>query len=396
MIENFKEFEGVNCTLITTEQCNLRCKYCYENHKNPSKLKLQDALDFVHYMIFDADLEKLASLDEFMKRHTRAIIFDFIGGDALVDPEFLDQVCKYIASNMPRAQAIGRYPFGWRLSLSSNGTLFERKDVRDFCEKWKDNLSLGVSLDGCPELHDLNRVFVDGTGSMDTIRKWWPWYQKNFPLMARTTKATFSRNSIPYLYDSVKFLHEELGIKYIECNFIMENTYATDKDFEELERQLSRIVDYELDHCDELFVRFFENKPGKYEDERKDKNRSWCGSGCMPCLSTNGKIYPCFRWAPLSQNGEDVMCIGDAKRGITDEGYEIMKSIVDRSRRNKISTKECLECPYEFACSYCIAGCYNEFHEFKRTTYICNYTKIIAKYSEIYWNKYYQLKGKKD
>ena len=36
MIENIPNFEGLNCTINTTEDCNLRCKYCYEINKTSS------------------------------------------------------------------------------------------------------------------------------------------------------------------------------------------------------------------------------------------------------------------------------------------------------------------------------------------------------------------------
>lgn len=42
------------------------------------------------------------------------------------------------------------------------------------------------------------------------------------------------------------------------------------------------------------------------------------------------------------------------------------------------STKECLECPIGYGCSFCTGYNYQHFGEFKRATYICDCHKAAA------------------
>ena len=54
MIRNLEEFPGLNCTINTTEQCNLRCKYCYEVSKRSRNI------DFA--VVGDAGMKQFAMM----------------------------------------------------------------------------------------------------------------------------------------------------------------------------------------------------------------------------------------------------------------------------------------------------------------------------------------------
>lgn len=396
MIDPIEEFPGLSCTIVTTEDCNLRCKYCYENHRTSSRVDLDTAKRFIH-LISSINPEDLVIKEVKRLDLNKSVVFDFIGGDSLIDPSLLDKLMRYINSQMGIAMSEGRYVNGWRASLSTNGTLFGRPDVREFCEKWRDNLSVGVSIDGCPEIHDMNRVYRDGRGSMKDILKWWGWYQNTFGEVARSAKSTLSKNSIPYIYDSVRFMYETMGIKWQMMNFIMEDTGCRKEDYILLESQLDKTIEYVLDHRKEMYCRLFDKSQFVTSLERKDKdhqfnNSGWCGSGFMPTMNIDGKIYSCFRWCPLSQHGDNSMKIGSVDEGITN--VPLMKHIQKCSFRSFCTMdKKCLSCKYEPACSYCIAGCYDEFHSYVRTTHICEITKILCKKASEYWKEYERLEG---
>ena len=55
MIEDIKEFYGLSCTINTTEDCNLRCKYCYETCKKPLSIDLDKCFKFVDLCLEDPD-----------------------------------------------------------------------------------------------------------------------------------------------------------------------------------------------------------------------------------------------------------------------------------------------------------------------------------------------------
>ena len=385
MIDPRPSFEGLNCTINTTEDCNLRCKYCYETCKRPVSIDFDKCKKFIDLVLSDDDFCSLKGTDREWIYEGR--VFDFIGGDSLMDVGLLDKIFTYINTKW---QTLDNPPArGWRASLSSNGTLFSKPEVRAFCEKWAKNLSLGVSIDGCPEIHDMNRVFPDGSPSMPKILENWDWYQRTFPSDGYTTKSTCSRSSIPYLYDSLVFMHETLGLKWINQNFIMEDTGCTEEDYKELDRQLEKCVDYVYEHRNEMYWSMID-KGSFYPKPRDDTfyTSGRCGSGCMPALSIDGKIYPCFRWLPHTQNGKvGVMCVGDVDHGFNHK--ENFVAVQEGSiRANCTKDPKCLECEYEPNCAYCIGGCYAEHGDFIRTTHICEIIKLQCKWTKIYWDRY--------
>lgn len=391
MIKPCANFEGMEITFNTTEDCNLRCKYCYEINKKPVILELEKAKKFIDIILDDPDpLLIKGTKDQFIEEE--GIVLDFIGGDALMNVEVVDKILDYW--QLATWSRNHRYARRWRASISTNGTLFEKNSVRDFMEKYKYNLCVGVSIDGCPTLHDMNRVYVDGTGTMKDIMKWWPWYtnwcRESGNILS--TKATLSRCSIPYIAESVKFLYEELGISQINMNFVMEDTGVTIDDLKELESQLEKTKNYVLEHRNELYLGLlnYDMGAGTPVEKKEKPDACRCGGGCMPALAISGKIYPCFRFLPHTTFQER-----DFSFGSVDEGFNHKEIIAEiRSATNmKISDEKCKACPIESMCPYCIGGCYAEYGFAKRTTHICEIAKLQDKYTKIYWREYDKLEG---
>lgn len=382
MIRSNTETDYLNVTINTTEDCNLRCKYCYEINKNPKSINLDTCKKFIDLILFGDKSWRNKVIGTQGDYRKDKYVFDFIGGDSLMDVKLLDEIFKYVNTKISTLEDSRHY-----FSISTNGTLFKKKEVRDFCEKWKNNLKITVSIDGCPEIHDLNRVYPDGRGSMKDILEYWPWYQKTFPEDSRHTKATCNRGSIPYLYKSLKFMHEELGLTDIFQNFIMEDMHLTDDDIKELDGQLELCTKYVAEHQNDLCWSMIDID--KYI-LKKDMEKSQCGSGIMPTLGINGDIYPCHRWLPHTQGScRGEMCVGCANGGFTNK-ENFIKVQEGGVRKNCTKDPKCMECEFEPACSYCIAGCYSEFGEFRRTTYICEVTKLMCKWSKIYWEQYFK------
>ncbi|WP_319756508.1 hypothetical protein [uncultured Sphaerochaeta sp.] len=97
------------------------------------------------------------------------------------------------------------------------------------------------------------------------------------------------------------YLHEELGLQYINQNFIMEDTGCTQANYEELDCQMEKCTAYVLKHRDDLFWSMLSKEQFGYA--YLSTGPDWdctghCGSGAMPALSVDGRIYPCIRWLP--------------------------------------------------------------------------------------------------
>jgi uncharacterized protein len=363
---------------------------CYEINKRDRVISFDKAKKFLDVIL----TTKVPTLDPATKSFAEnGMVIDFIGGDAFATPDIIDKTLEYFQYKL----AVLNHPAKdhWRASISTNGLYFADERVRKLILKWKDNFSIGISIDGCPELHDLNRVDNAGVGSMGRILEQWDWIKENVYLATTSTKATLAKCSIPYIFKSLKWMHEELGLIFINQNFIMEDAGLVEEDYVELNEQLKMCAKYILEnHSKDLYWSMFD-KDSVALSSMSDYDRGRCGSGSMPCLSIDGEIYPCFRWLPISLGKEGLkhpMVIGNVDDGKLDLGvFEEVQC--GATRENMTKEEKCKCCPHESSCAYCVAGCYAELGKFERLTYICYVNILQKKWARWYWDKYNKING---
>lgn len=375
MIEESESYDGLNITFNVTEDCNIQCRYCYELNKRPTDLPLEYAEKFIDIILDDPDpINAIGTENEWILE--QGLILDFIGGDALMRPQLVDDILKYFmySSGIKNHKWANR----WRASISTNGTLFGRSRVQELLIKYKDTLSIGVSVDGCPEIHNYNR-----SNSLNQILKWWDFYL-GYAGEHASTKSTLNKEAIPYILKSVKFLHEDLNLKQINMNFIFEDMHLEEEDLKEFNRQMEKVVDYVLQHKDDLYLSLIGKRVLGHE--MTDYDKGWCGAGSMPALSPNGKIYPCFRFMPHTMSDKKFdFYVGDVWEGLNrKDRFEFVR----KQTRGNISEDKCKTCEVESSCAWCIAGSYAECGKFFRQTYICEIHKAQASWAEIYWREY--------
>ncbi len=391
MIKRMEERPGLTITFNTTEDCNLACTYCYEVGKRRRTMELSTAQKFIDILLAEDDPCDTEGQDGWAADWLYdGVTLDFIGGDALMDPRLLDGILTYWVARVNTADTPNarRWRRNWRASISSNGTLFGNPEVRAVLKDWAPVISLGISIDGCPEIHNKSRIYKDGRPSMPEILKWWDWYRRVFPFDCLHTKATCSRDSIPYLERSLRFLHEEMGMRWLHQNFIFEDTGCGEEDYEELRRQMGRCIGYVYEHRHDLYWSMIDQD--NFARARRSTGSDWelkghCGGGVMPALGVDGRIYPCFRFLPHTQGQGSPLVCGDVERGLWNKRAfsDVCTAAI---RKNCTRKQECRQCGCESACAYCIAGCYSEYGEFRRQTHICQITKIQVEFAQKYWS----------
>jgi uncharacterized protein len=323
---------------------------------------------------------------------------DFIGGDSLQYPKLVDEILTYFVNQLISKNH--KWLTSWKVSISSNGVTLLNPEARKVCEKWKDSLSLGISIDGCPELHDLNRwCFADNEdgshkGSWQYIKEIWPWYINHFQNDALRTKWTLAPNSYKYMYDSVKFLHEKLGMIHLLYNRVMEDDLIdTPEELWECIHQFEKVTQYLIDHHFELYLSPFDyaafaktqSKEMLYKD---DPNYARCGFGSMPTLAFDGNIYSCFRLLP----GHTEVDTSPFAQGNVDDGIVSKQNVLDflqeGSRHCSLEIPEkCEECSIYSSCPHCAAGCFlmSGCTSFKRTSSVCNFHRLQTYFCRKYW-----------
>lgn len=369
-------------TLQVTDDCNLRCTYCYQHNKGHHKMSFETAKKFIDMLLHD-ELKGYITTDD-----CSGIVIDFIGGEPLLEIDLIDEITDYIIKSMIELH----HPWLNRLmfDICSNGLLYFDRRVQSYMEKNKTHLSFSISIDGNKELHDACRKQPNGEGSYDIaiagVRDW----VKRGGYMG--SKMTLSPQNIVYIYDAVKSLIHE-NYRNINLNCVYEDVWSQE-DSTILYYELKRVADYLIDN--DLYKKhtlsIFEENFFHPKDPTDLQN--WCGgNGQMIALDYKGDIYPCLRYmeSSLGSNREPII-IGNINTGFlkTDKQKECVRCLKCIDRRTQ-STDECFNCPIAEGCSWCTAYNYEVFGTpDKRATFICEMHKARALANCYFWNRIYQ------
>lgn len=382
--KGWKAGDSKSITFIVTKDCQLACKYCYLVGKN-SKERLswktaKKAIDFL-----------LNHEDDFKEE---SVIWDFIGGEPFLEIDLIDQICDYIKAEMFR---LNHHWFNsFRFSFSTNGINYDSEKVQRFIQKNRNHLSIGITIDGTREKHDLNRIWKtkDGfspkpeeeKGSYDDVVRNIPLWLKQFPNAG--TKVTISSADIKYIKDSVLHLYS-LGIHEVNINVVFEDVWHEGDDLE-FENQLMLLADTIIDNdfYKDYACSFFNEHIGKPLLPVYD-NGNWCGAGRMLAVDAAGNFYPCTRFAQYSLRDKKAWIIGNVNDGIDKNK---LRPFLTLDRRTQ-STQECFDCEVANGCAWCQGENYDAAETptaFQRSTAICKMHKARVRANNYYWNKLYR------
>ena len=363
-----------NITFIVTKECQLACKYCYLVGKNSKeRMSFDVAKQAIDYMLSNKKLFP-----------EKSVIFDFIGGEPFLEIELIDKICDYIK--------IALYEKGhdwfnsYRFSFSTNGLMYNDPRVQKYIEKNRQHLSIGITIDGTREKHDLNRVYKNGKGSYDDVVKNIPLWLKQFP--NASTKVTISSEDIPYIKDSVLHLYE-LGITEVNINCVFEDVWKANDD-KRFEEQLIQLADAIIDNnlYKNYVCSFFLKDIGRPLDCTL-QNGNWCGAGRMLAIDAQGNFYPCTRFAQYSLRSKTALIIGNIREGIDTNKLRPFLTL-DRCTQ---SSEECITCEVAEGCAWCQGENYDAADTptiYQRSTAICRMHKARVRANNYYWNKLYR------
>ncbi len=373
-------------TFIVTKDCQLACKYCYLVGKNEKERMSWDvakrAIDYI------LDREK-----EFTEE---SVVWDFIGGEPFLEIDLIDKICDYLKTEMYRRNH--HWFNSYRFSFSTNGINYHTDKVQQFIKKNREHLSIGITIDGTREKHDLNRIWKGNgpeRGSYDSVVRNIPLWLRQFPQAA--TKVTISSADIPYIKESVLHLYS-LGIHEVNINCVFEDVWQ-DGDDRLFEEQLMLLADAIIggEYYKDYACSFFTEHMGKPMD-CKLENNNWCGAGKMLAIDAAGNFYPCTRFAQYSLRDKKAWIIGNVNDGIDKNKLRPFLTL-DRCTQ---SAQECIDCEVASGCAWCQGENYDAADTptiFQRSTAICKMHKARVRANNYYWNKLFrklELEGRRE
>lgn len=369
-IEQWRPNDANNITFVLTEDCQLRCKYCYICGKNSfTRMTFDTAKKAVDYVLEHREIYS----------HP-AVVWDFIGGEPFLEVDLIDKICDYLKTRTFEM----KHPWfeNYRFSFSTNGLMYNNPRVQEYIKKNKEHLSIGISIDGTKQKHDLNRVFPDGSGSYDAIVQNLPLWLEQFP---SSTKATIAHDDLSMVKDSVLHLWN-LGIKEIAMNCIFEDVWQ-DGDDDIFERQLIELADEIIDKglYKDCKCTLFERFLGFPMDPEKE-NQNWCGAGRMLAIDTQGQFHPCLRFVQYSLSNKHGWVTGNAEVGLDTNRIRPFLAL-DRLVQ---SPQECIDCEVASGCAWCQGNNYDSADTetvYQRSTYLCKMHKARVRANNYLWNR---------
>lgn len=363
-------------TFIVTKDCQLACKYCYLVGKNEKER--------MSWTTAKAAIDYILAHEDFFKEES--VIWDFIGGEPFLEIELIDKICDYLKTEMFR---LDHHWFNsYRFSFSTNGINYDSPKVQNFITKNHSHLSIGITIDGTPRKHDLNRVWKGNgeKGSYPDVVRNIPLWLSQFPEAG--TKVTISSADIPYICESVLHLFS-LGIHEVNINVVFENVWHNGDD-EAFEKQLMDLADAIIDngYYQDFTCSFFSELIGKPLDIERD-NQNWCGAGRMLAIDAAGNFYPCTRFAAYSLRNKKPIIIGNITDGIDSDK---LRPFLTLDRKTQ-SSQECLDCEIASGCAWCQGENYDAASTstiFQRSMAICRMHKARVRANNYYWNKLYR------
>ncbi len=143
----------IRLTINPTLDCNLRCWYCYEEHKNGTKM----SADIIESILKYLELQLIYP--------TKKLILSFFGGEPLI---CYNDVVLILCSKIK--ELCTRNNIELIISFTTNGTLLTKSRIEKLLSI-HNNLFFQIPFDGSGDTHNLTKHFKNKNGSYDLILK---------------------------------------------------------------------------------------------------------------------------------------------------------------------------------------------------------------------------------
>ncbi|HHY06519.1 MAG TPA: thioether cross-link-forming SCIFF peptide maturase [Clostridia bacterium] len=341
-LENYQppETEIVKALCLhVAHDCNMRCQYCFAGTGpfggDRSLMDLETgkkALDFL--------LEASGS-----RQH---IEVDYFGGEPLLNFPVVKELIKY---GQKKAQKKGKI---LKQTLTTNALLLNT-EIIDFLNQ--ENVSLILSIDGRPEVHDHMRPLAGGQKSFSQVERQIREFVNKQKEETYYVRGTYTHFNLDFAEDLL-FLVER-GYNRVSLEPVVadpEQDYALrNEDLPVLKEQYKRLAQKWLAyHWQGRPFQFFHFNLDLDKGPCLWKRLSGCGAGNeYLAVSPTGDLYPCHQFM-----GNKAFLLGNVFEGMPN--YTLRKTFRQAHVLNK---EKCRNCWARF---YCGGGCHANAYNFNR------------------------------
>lgn len=310
--------------LELTESCNLRCSYCCEKVNEKMKYTSIDMMTAMQGI----DL----AFNEIEKLKENEIYVTFYGGEPLIEFNKMKKICNYVTRKAKENNLKTKF------SIITNGTLFNKEIIEYMI---KNNFDLTLSLDGTPEMHDINRKDIANKGSYEKIYSNMNYLRDYTQQTDKLVKINMviAKNTYKNFHNNVRYIYD-LGFRYINSGMDLYE-YWEEEELEILEKELNKVIELWFNKIHEKDMFVWEQLDTVIKRiMTKKREHYYCGAGVKAIyINTKGLIFPC------NQCTKEDACIGDVYNGINKE-----KSILFHNYNRNLKN-ECLKCSIKDKCA---------------------------------------------
>lgn len=347
-----KELEGITpnypekpvvkaICLHVAHDCNLRCKYCFAGTGAFGGSRT--------LMNFETGKKGIDFVLE-LSGHRDHCEVDFFGGEPLLNFEVVKDLVEY---GRKAAAALNKTI---KFTLTTNGVLLDEK-VQSFLEQ--EEISVVLSLDGRPEVHDRMRPFAGGQASYSKVTQRIKQFVTKRPDSSPYALGTYYYVRGTYTHFNLDFdrdvLHmADLGIKQISVEPVVAepgDSYAFQEgDLEKIREAYDRLGEELVKRrAQDQGFNFFHFNIALDQGPCLNKRLSGCGAGHeYVAISPEGDLYPCHQFV-----GQEAYKLGSL---YNPDPYQLKAQVVKDFRDAHVFSKpSCQDCWARFACS---GGCH--------------------------------------
>lgn len=292
VIQKRATYVGYNAIIELTDNCNLRCVYCYRQKQlNKNTLNNETAEGIVNHIV---------NIDKENKLEGEIIKVIFFGGEPLLNFKILQFIVVELSKSVKN--------YKLEFSVSTNGVLLT-KEIIDYFEKYQ--FSVQVSFEGTKTAQGISRPFANGKNSYNVILKniklIKPHQKKYYTIAISLSKLT--KNIGKRIKEYSKLGFEKFNILFIVDDIIGKNC-LTISDIDIITYEIREIVKEYIEFIKEKEIitihPFFENLTHLHTRIP----RGVCNSTVnVEAFGTDGSIFPCQRFLSNSKyNYGNVLC----------------------------------------------------------------------------------------
>ena len=115
-----------NITFQVSEDCNMNCSYCYQNHKTHHKMSFETAKQLIDQILTDDERTR----DYYSSKNSPGVCLEFIGGEPLLEIKLIDQIVDYFINRCIELRH--HWATRYMISFATNGLLYFNEDVQRF------------------------------------------------------------------------------------------------------------------------------------------------------------------------------------------------------------------------------------------------------------------------